>query len=351
MAGRRVTLRDVASRLGLSVNTVSRAIAGKDQVSEETRAQVVAEAKRLGYRPNSHARSLVSGSTMVLGVVITNPSNPFYAGLISGIERSCRALGYSMLLVVTEEAETNETEAIEQLLRFGIDGIIGVPVQGRNLGWQQVAESGVPTVLVSRDLAEFGFDFVGIDAEAGIAEAVRHCAERAGPAGLQSAWLFEEDLGISTVASRVAGFRSAIASAGIAEEHSMVIKVPTRRVQQATLPWRADDAYRMAANLITAANAPDIVVTGNDYFALGVQRALRESAVTVPGDLQLVGYGDQPFAAYLTPALSTLALPVEEVSRTAVELLEARLTDPSLDRRTRLLSPRLQVRESTRTHG
>src|SRR5690606_9376531 len=102
----------------LSANTVSRALSGKDQVSEATREMIVAEARRLGYVPNSHARSLVSGTTMVLALVITNPSNPFYAALISAVERQCRIAGYSVLLLVTEENEDNEERAVQQLLRF-----------------------------------------------------------------------------------------------------------------------------------------------------------------------------------------------------------------------------------------
>lgn len=340
---RRVTLRDVAKRLGVSVNTVSRALSNKDQVSESTRATIVAEARRLGYVPNSHARSLVSGTSHVVGLVITNPSNPFYATLISAVERQCRDAGYSVLLLVTGESEEDENDTIQQLLRFGVDGALAVPTQSGNGTWNRLAEAGIPVILVSRDLPELDFDFVGIDAEQGLAKAVTQTVTHR----VERAWLLEEDLDISTVTSRIAGFHEGLATAGISAERSLVIKVPTRRERGASLPWRPDDAYRMATNLITQDNHPELIITGNDYFALGLYRASRELGLTIPTDLMIMGYGDHPFAAYLEPPLTTLQLPADEVGNVAVAYLLERLAEPSAPRKQRLLLPELQERSST----
>ncbi|WP_255946462.1 LacI family DNA-binding transcriptional regulator [Streptomyces odontomachi] len=340
----RVTLRDIAAGLGLSVNTVSRALAGKSQVSAATREAVLAEAQRLGYQPNSHARLLVSGRTMVIGLVITNPSNPFYAALIPAVERQCRSAGYSVLLLVTEESEQSEEEAVQQLLRFGVDGVLGIPIQGRSDAWERLAKANVPVVLLSRDIPALGFDFVGIDAEQGIAEAVRSAAG----AGVRRAWLFEEDLEISTVTARIDGFHRGLASAGIDRRDGLVIKVPTRRTHGASLPWSPDDAHQMAAGLITPDHHPDLVVAGNDYVALGILKALHACGLTVPDDVMLLGYGDHPFAAYLEPSLTTVRLPADDVGTTAVDFLLTRIADPSAPRRSVRLPPILMARESTR---
>lgn len=339
---RRVTLRDVADQVGLSVNTVSRALAGKSQVSEPTRHTVHTEAKRLGYVPNSHARSLVSGRTMVIGLIITNPSNPFYATLISAIEQHCRSLGYSVLLLVTEESAPNESEAIEQLLTYGVDGVIGIPVQDSTDAWSDLANADIPVVFVSRDVPELGFDFVGIDAEHALTDAVARLAAHA-----ERVWLFEEDLNISTTTARVNGFRNALHNARIDEQRSLVLKVPTNRTAGAALPWRPDDAYQLAANLITANNHPDLIVTGNDYFALGILRALRQCGLEVPRDVMLLGYGDHPFAAYLDPSLTTVRLPAHDIGTAAVEYLLGRIADPTTERQTSQLQPKLALRDST----
>src|SRR5438105_4551601 len=162
---RRARLKDIAARLGLSVNTVSRALAGKDAVSEQTRALIQAEAERVGYVPNAMARSLAMGSAMALGLVITNPSNPFYTTLISAIERHGRRHGYSLVLMVSEESLDNEQRAAEALLRWGVDGAIVVPVQQGAEHWRRVRAAGIPLVLVNRDMPTLDCDFVGIDFE------------------------------------------------------------------------------------------------------------------------------------------------------------------------------------------
>ncbi|MEU9833239.1 LacI family DNA-binding transcriptional regulator [Streptosporangium sp. NPDC048047] len=339
----RVTLRDVADRLGLSANTVSRALTGKDQVSESTRALVVAEARRLGYVPNSHARSLVSGRTMVVGLVITNPSNPFYAALISAVERRCRAAGYSVLLLVTEDSDENEERAVQELLRFGVDGVLGVATESRSDVWDGLVEANIPVVQISRDIPGRGLDFVGIDVEAAVADAMVRVARP----GVRRIWLLEEDLRVSTVAARVAGFRRALDELGIAHEHSLVLKVPTRRTSGASLPWRPDDAYALAANLITPDNHPDLVITANDYFALGVYRAVRECGLAVPEDVRVLGYGDHPFAAYLQPALTTIRLPADEAGTAAVDLLLRRIAEPDRPRTSTRLPAELVERRST----
>ncbi|TYB64351.1 LacI family transcriptional regulator [Nonomuraea sp. PA05] len=339
----RVTLRDVADRLGLSVNTVSRALAGKDQVSEDTRALVSAEAKRLGYVPNSHARSLVSGRTMVVGLVITNPSNPFYAALISAVERQCRAGGYSVLLLVTEDSADNEERAVQELLRFGVDGVLGVATESSSDVWDALREAGIPVVQLSRDIPGRGLDFVGIDVESAIRDAI----VRVAPPGVRRIWLLEEDLRVSTVAARIAGFRRALDDLGVAHEHSLVLKVPTRRTSGASLPWSPDDAYALAANVITPGNHPDLVVTANDYVALGVYRAIRECGLSVPDDVRVLGYGDHPFAAYLQPALTTIRLPADEVGTAGVDLLLRRMADPDRPRTSTRLPAELVERQST----
>ncbi|GAA2211735.1 LacI family DNA-binding transcriptional regulator [Nonomuraea monospora] len=339
----RVTLRDVADRLGLSVNTVSRALAGKDQVSEDTRALVSAEAKRLGYVPNSHARSLVSGRTMVVGLVITNPSNPFYAALISAVERQCRAGGYSVLLLVTEDSADNEERAVQELLRFGVDGVLGVATESSSDVWDALREAGIPVVQLSRDIPGRGLDFVGIDVESAIRDAI----VRVAPPGVRRIWLLEEDLRVSTVAARIAGFRRALDDLGVAHEHSLVLKVPTRRTSGASLPWSPDDAYALAANVITPGNHPDLVVTANDYVALGVYRAIRECGLTVPDDVRVLGYGDHPFAAYLQPALTTIRLPADEVGTAGVDLLLRRMADRDRPRTSTRLPAELVERQST----
>jgi LacI family transcriptional regulator len=329
---RRVTLKDIAASLGVSVNTVSRALADKDSVGEDTRARIKAEAQRLGYVPNSMARSLVLGSAMTLGLVITNPSNPFYSQLISTVEQRGRACGYSLMLLVTEESPEADQRAAEALLRWGVDGALVVPVQSDGQHWERLNESGVPLVLLNRDFPDLALDFVGVDYEHGAYEATRHLIE----GGAKSLCLMEEDLPISPVEQRTAGFRRALAEAGIEPSRDPVLSVPTRRRESQALPWEPADAYRLAQDIVAGGDLPDAIMVGNDYFALGVYRALSEAGLRVGENVLVGGFGDHPFAAYLTPALTTVRLPVAEIGTTAVDVLLKRIqggTDHQAEKR------------------
>ncbi len=318
---RRVTLKDIARSLGVSVNTVSRALADKDSVGQDTRARIKAEAARLGYVPNSLARSLVLGSAMTLGLVITNPSNPFYSQLISTIEQRGRTHGYSLMLLVTEESPEVDHRAAETLLRWGVDGALVVPVQGEGGHWERLDESGVPLVCLNRDLPALDLDFVGVDYEHGAYEATRHLID----GGARSLRLLEEDLPISPVAERTAGFRKALAEAGISSTEDPVISVPTRRRESLALPWEPADAYRLAQDIVGQGDLPDAIMVGNDYFALGVYRALTEAGLRVGDDVLVGGFGDHPFSAYLSPGLTTVRLPAAQIGTTAVDLLLNRI--------------------------
>ncbi|MFF0344456.1 LacI family DNA-binding transcriptional regulator [Kribbella sp. NPDC004875] len=340
---RRPTLRDIASALGLSVNTVSRALGDKDSVSARTRAAVQAEAARIGYVPNTLARSLVLGSAMTLGLVITNPSNPFYAQLISSIELRVRAQGYSLLLLVTDESAENEQRATEALLRSAVDGAVVVPVQAEWDHWRRVRDAGIPLVFVNRDVPELDCDMVGVDNERGAYEATSHLIA----GGARKLLVLEEDLPITTTADRVIGFRRAMADAGLPVSDDQVRAVPTKRYDSLTLPWQPEEAYRFAQTLL-ADGHPDAIITGNDYFALGLLRLLAEQGLDVPGDVAITGYGDHPYAAYLQTPLTTVRLPAAEVGSTAVDLLMQRLKSDASERpRKTLIRPELVIRAST----
>ncbi|MCP9947397.1 ABC transporter permease subunit [Actinomadura madurae] len=242
---RRATLRDIAAALDLSVNTVSRALAGKDAVSPETRERVRAEAERLGYVPNTMARSLVQGNAMTIGLVITNPSNPFYARLISAIEERGRVHGYALMLMVTEDSVENERRVVDELMRWGVDGVLAVPVQHGSDHWERLRKSGTPVVLLNRDLPELDTDLVGVD----YYDSARRATEHLVAGGARDLYLVEEDLDISPVAERVRGFRTVLDEHGVTVRDDHMVKVPTRRREASSQPWDPVDSYEIGREL------------------------------------------------------------------------------------------------------
>lgn len=343
---RRVTLEDVAGTIGLSANTVSRALNGKSGVSEATRGRVRAAAERLGYVPNAHARSLVLGSRMMIGLVITNASNPFYADLVTEIEYHAAAAGYTVVLLISAESSERELTAADTVLRSGLDGVVIVPVQGSTNPWTRVRRAGIPVVVVNRALPDLDADFISTDNDAGSYAATEHVITR----GARRVMMLEEDLPISTIRLRIQGFQRALRDHGVDVDDRDVVAVPTRRHDRAVLPWHADEAYRVAGDLLDRGHLPDAFVVGNDYFALGLYRALQARGLSVPDDTMVVGFGDYPFAEFLTPSLSTVRLPAKAVGRRAITSLLDELggrKEPG-SRTTLMIQPELVVRESTR---
>jgi len=341
---RRRTLQDVANEVGLSANTVSRALRGQSGVSEPTRERIRRAAEQLGYVPNVHARSLVLGSHRTIGLVITNVSNPFYAELISAIELRAAEEGYHIVLFLSEESPAREIAAAENVIQSGLDGVIVVPVQGPTNPWQRVTRAGVPFVVVNRRLADLEVDMVATDNYAGARAATAHVIDQ----GAQSIVMLEEDLPITTIDQRVQGFRDALAAASLPCEEGAVLMVPTRRNDRVALPWQAGDAYRLTVDLLARGHRPDAFVVGNDYFALGLYRALRERGLRCPEDTFVVGFGDYPFAEFLAPPLSTVRLPAAKVGNTAVDLLLGRIRgETAAPAEPILVQPELVTRDST----
>lgn len=342
---RRRTLQDVAEAVGLSANTVSRALNDMPGVSAATRARIKAEAERIGYVPNVHARSLVLGSPKTIGVVVTDLANPYFNDLVSEIEEQAFTAGYNLLLLLSDEDPERERLAIETALRAGVDGVIGVPVQGRTNPWTAIARAGIPLVLTTRELEDPKVDFFSNDNEAGGRMTTNAVLER----GARDPLLIEEDLQISTVEHRINGFRQALEEHDIPFDSRRNALIPSRRRVRASMHWRAEDGYRVARDLLEGGHFPDAFVVGNDYFALGLYSALGERGIRIPEDVLVMGWGDYAFARFLDPPLSTLRLPSVEVARRATTRLFALLDGSALgdDPVTELIQPELALRAST----
>lgn len=313
-APRRRTLQDVAEAVGLSVNTVSRALRDMPGVSDATRAQIKAEAERLGYVPNANARSLVLGSRKTIGVILTDIANPFFNDLITEIEELATQAGYTLLLLLSDEDPEREQHVVDAALRSGVDGILGVPVQGRSNPWTAVTRAGIPLVLVARELPDVEADFYSTDNELGRRLSLEAALDR----GAREIILVEEDLRVSTVEHRVDAFHRTLKAHDIPAESSRILLVPSRRTARNSSLWRGEDAYRVINDLLDTGRVPDAFLVGNDYFGLGLYAALREHGVRVPDDTLVIGWGDYPFSRFLDPPLATVRLPAIDIARRAI---------------------------------
>ncbi|MEM3658520.1 MAG: LacI family DNA-binding transcriptional regulator, partial [Candidatus Hadarchaeum sp.] len=146
----RITLREVAKRAGVSINTASRALTDKPEVSPETKQKVLLAAQELGYRPNRIARALRSQKTHTIGVIVGDIANPYFSALVRGVEKVTRTYEYSVILQETDEDAERERKAVETLLATQVDGVLITPTQRDKAAVEMLLESGVPFILMSR---------------------------------------------------------------------------------------------------------------------------------------------------------------------------------------------------------
>ena len=335
---KRATLNDLADALGLSANTVSRALSGKDGVAPHTRDLVRREAERIGYRSGSQWRRSEQKS---IALTVTSSSNVFITQLIPAVELALRPLGYSVVIRTTEESPAMEAEAIAAMIEGDHAGAIVIPVQGDSDPWGDAGPMSFPVVAVARELPGTECDLVAHDTYAAMYAATRHALAQ----GARSLLLFDEDLPVSTNRNRERAFSDAAATVPDAE--SRVVRIPSRRYETRATPWQPEEGYLAVSAVMAQGAHPDAMLFEDDYFALGALRALEDHGLRAPQDILLVGYGDHPYAPYIRPSLTSVSIPGSRIAEAAVSLLLQRIAGDTSPPVRRLLPGELVVRESS----
>ncbi len=322
------TIHDVARAAGVSISTVSRALSRPDRVNGGTREVVVRAADELGYRPSPQARSLLSGRSDTVMLVLPDVTNPFFFGLIRGVQRQAAESGYSQVVVDTDESVDTETN---QLLaaRKSVDGVVLAASRLDDTALARAAER-VPLVAINRSVA--GVGSVVIDTPAAVRDAVAHLA-RLGHADIAY-------LGGPTGSWSGNRRRRAVMAAARG--------LDLRAVHLGNHPPTREGGT--AATGAVLASGVTAVLAFNDLQAIGLLAGLATAGVRVPGDVSVVGCDDIFGADFCSPALTTLAAPVEQAGRLATTLLLERLAQPAGTRnpvRSERLPARLVVRGST----
>jgi len=327
---RPVTLADIAREAGTSPSTASRALSGHGYVSAAVRASVIAAAERLGYVPNASARTLKQQTSDVVGVVVSDLGNQFYARLAAGIEETLRAARYQMLLLSDNGAGDEELAGARAFVAMRAAGVIMTPVDHRAAAL--LARHGVPVVEVDRRLAHVPCDAVVIDNERGGREATAHLLglghTRVALLGAKTDW--------PTETGRLDGYRAAHAEAGIQPDGRLVLRIEPH----------APDAEARIERLLDEAE-PTAIFAANNLLAEQAWHVLRRRGLRLPDDVSLVGFDDVPWMEMVEPAITVVAQPTEELGRRAAELLLRRAEDGDGEPTVECLEPTLVVRAST----
>lgn len=331
-----VTLREVARAAGVHPGTASRALneATRSLVRPETVDRVIAAAQALGYRPNYLARSFKTRKTHSVGVVIPDIANPLFPPIFRGVEDRLTKDGYVTLLANTENDEARQARVFSGMLERRVDGLILATARREDPSIAELAQEGIPIVLINRVVKDRSFPSVSVDDAAGIRMLVDHLRELgheriAHVAGPQT---------MSTGFSRHSGFVSSMAAHGLTVDPQSVSYADGFTIAE---------GERCAAALLSASFPPTAVVAANDMLALGCYTAAETLGLRCPEDVSIVGFNDMPFTDRMSPPLTTVRIPHYDVGTQAADLLLGRIHDPDLAVKVMLMVPTLVVRGST----
>lgn len=327
------TSHDVARRAGVSQSTVSRALSGDPNVSEETRERVVTAAEELDYAPDLIARSLITRESKRVGVVVSDITNPFYPHLVDVLERDLAALGYSMLLFNEQEA-AEQQNFLELYQGRAVDGFVFASAVIGFGAADRLHESEVPVVFLNRHIDDPRFDRVVSDNRAGAELAARHLVEL----GHTRIAHLSGPPQTSTARERGEGFRAALERLGHPLDPDLTLEGPYHHATG------LDGCRR----LLAAERPPTAIFCGNDVIALGAWDAAVSAGLRIPEDLSVVGFDDIAISAWDSIGLTTVRQPLAEMARVAAELLVGRLVEGApAEPRDRVFPTELLVRRTT----
>ncbi|HFD38668.1 MAG TPA: LacI family transcriptional regulator [Anaerolineae bacterium] len=336
-----VTLKDLAANLGLSITTVSRALAGYGDVAEATRRRVQEAAAEMGYVPDATARRLRTGRTDTIGFVIPTSgprfSDPFFSELLAGIGNEAARHNYD-LLVSTRPPGTPEEEATYRRLVEShlVDGLLVVRTRIEDRRIAYLAETGFPFVAFGRSDLDVDFPYVDEDGVQGLTLVVEHLLDQG---HRRLAYLSApQDLMFSFYRRR--GLETALQRYGL--------ELPAECDIIGDLTQRG--GFRAMNQLLDLPAPPTAVIACNDLMALGAISAAQKRGLTVGRDVAVTGFDDIPLAEHSHPPLTTVRQPIYDIGRRICNMLIRLVRGESLTERHILLKPELVIRESSSTN-
>lgn len=333
-----VRLKDIAQDLGLSVVTVSKVLRDHPDISDQTRKRVLKRMKELNYQPNMAARSLITGQTWTIGLVVPDLLHPFFAEIANEISLEVRKKGYSLFISSSDEDPALEQQEIAQLLARRVDVLLVASSQQESASFQRVEAQDIPYILLDRQLPGLESNFVGVDDRAVgvlatghlIQQGCRRIAHIRGPE-------------VSTAAGRLEGYRQALAAAAICCHPEHIVSLGTSG------DYRGErGGYEAAQKLLANQNRPDGIFCYNDPSALGAMRAILDAGLRIPEDIAVIGCGNLSYSDLLRVPLSSVDQGTAAIAKAAAKLaLKVAHSKGPKALRTELVRPRLVVRASS----
>lgn len=326
-------MKDVARLAGVSVQTVSVVVNDKAVVSADTRDRILAAIDELGYRPLAAARSLRTGLTRTIGLMVADITNPFFARMADAVEDHAHAAGFNVILYNTHSDPERERTYLHIAAQRWVDGMLFVTTTDTLHGLRALQDAGIPVVAIDRIPSGYDGPSVILDNTRTGAMVAEHLldlghvrlAHICGPL----------DLRLSI--ERLESFQAAIRARGLEPLPHAV----------GDAAWSCESGYDAMRQLLERAPAPTAVFASNDRLAIGAMRAVAERGLRIPDDISIVGVDNIELAPYQCPPLTTVRQSLTDVATLATKILLALVKGDEPDRTQVVFEPQLMVREST----
>lgn len=331
------TLKTIALATGFSVTTVSRALGGFDDVSEETRQIILEEARRQGYRPNSHARALQTRRTQTIGLIapFTGPRfpDPFFGEFVAGAGNAAGASGYDLLLS-TQLPAADELEDYQRLvLGRRVDGLLIIRARYDDARVRYLTDLRFPFVVFGRTACVQDYVSIDVDGATGQRELTEHFIRL----GHRRIAYFLPPRELMFTHFRLQGFHEAMAHHGLPVDPDLLIETEL-----------TENGGREAAHYVLGLpHPPTAIMTGNDRVALGVMGAIHSKGLVVGRDIAVAGFDDIPAAEHVHPGLTTVRQPIYEIGQRCAQTLLHLIAGEDVQPRSTLIKPELVVRASS----
>ena len=309
------TLSSISRRTGFSITTVSRVLSGnalKYRISPKTAAVVLAEAKRCEYVPSALAQSLRTKKSKMIGLLLPSVSNPFFADMASVIIAELDKFGYMTIVVDTMESEVRMVDNARALIHRNVDGIIAVPCGDSPVALERI-EKDVPVVLVDRYYPNTRLSYVTTNNFKGSFDACKLLISK----GYKRIVCIQGELWSTPNKERVSGYMSAMRESGL-EEEAMVVGNE----------FSSQNGYLETKLLMSIPSKPDAIFALSNTIALGALKAVREVGMRVPKDVALLSFDDNAYMDYMTPSITRVSQPVDDMAKLSVKILLDSIKNP-----------------------
>lgn len=330
---KKVGIKQVAEKAGVSVATVSYVMNGSGRVSEKTKKHVIAVAKELGFVRDDTAARLRTGQSKLLGVILNNIENPFFSELVAGIELAAYRLGYLTLISTAQNDHERQTKLLQSMVSQGVGAVILSPVHETTDADLRVAHHrSIPIVSCVRDVPSSSASFVGVDEEMSGYLAARALLE----VGHQTITFIGGYDHTTTWLGRRNGIFRALGEAGLPQDACRLFPGPLSR----------EFASKTATDLIDSHALGGAVMVFNDDMATGLYSALRYHRMVVGWDISVISFDNVPVGSALEPQLTTVEIFPRKIGETSAEMAIELIRTNELARQERVFVPELVTRHS-----